>query len=112
MTIMIIQKWLASGLGEKINQIVTLQCYPNGYIGLAMKLSPHSKVLNRIEALGCNCDMTKAQVRKIACDAATAGVVTNDELADVSRILADKSQCAEDALSELRDSVLTRHPSF
>lgn len=67
-----------------------------------------AKMLNRIERLSLNCEMTKAQVGKLASDAFRSLLILPSDYNDVKRILADRSQFAEDALSELRSLVANR----
>ena len=65
-----------------------------------------AKMLNRIERLALNSEMTKPQVAKLAADAFRLLLILPSDYNDVKRTLTDRNQCAEDALSALRDFVL------
>lgn len=64
------------------------------------------KMLARIERLSLDCEMSKAQVRKLTNAARSTFAITATEHGDILAILADRDQCAEDAMNELFSSVI------
>lgn len=71
-------------------------------------LKNRSKVQRRVDNAYLNPELKKATVRSIARDAFALNVITQSDFGDVCRILDDRKQCAEDALSEVQGSVNAR----
>ena len=58
-------------------------------------------VIRSIDNASLNCEITKPQFRALAKKALAVGLIDQCDFEDIGRILADRDQCAEDALSEL-----------
>ena len=61
-----------------------------------------------IERLALNPELTKHEVSRLASRAFAAQLISFDEFQDVKRILADKTQTAEDALDDLRSTTIAK----
>lgn len=75
---------------------------------VAQHLKNRSKVQRRVDNACLNPELKKATVRSIARDAVVLNVITQSDFEDICRILDDRKQCAEDALSEVQGSVNAR----
>jgi|GEM_PF-6844544 len=62
-------------------------------------------ICNRVEHALLNPEITRAQVRTLVKAALAAEAIDTTEAADMNRILADRTMCAEDALDELRSTL-------
>jgi hypothetical protein len=62
------------------------------------------KLTSKIENAYLNSGLKKSDVRRLAKSGVIKGEITPQDEAEVLRILADKDQCAEDALDELRSA--------
>lgn len=62
-------------------------------------------VSRSIDNASLNCEITKPQVRTLAKKALAVGLIDQCGFDDIGRILSDRDQCAEDALSELSSAV-------
>ena len=66
------------------------------------------KMIAAAQRLTLVCDLSKASVRRLAREATLRRTISLNECADVLRILDDKTQTAEDALSELESSLVNK----
>jgi hypothetical protein len=62
------------------------------------------KLTSKIENAYLNSELKKSDVRRLVKAGVIKGEITPQDEAEVLRILADKDQCAEDALDELRSA--------
>ena len=66
---------------------------------------PIASICRRVENATLNPEITRAQVRTLVKAAFAAEAIDARDVADLNRILADRTMCAEDALDELRSTL-------
>lgn len=62
------------------------------------------KLTSKIENAYLNPELKKSDVRRLVKAGVIKGEITPQDETEILRILADKDQCAEDALDELRSA--------